>query len=299
MTGLIMNRYAGYLTVDFCHGNSGDQVDMRFKVYGDTLATTECDESFNIVGQEVEVRQDMTLHCWTTSAASHFFLSMVRWLEAVLCEVHECAFVWEGEGPDGELRWFNGRDGGGRLELKWSGGRSTEPFDHHVALDRRQMIQALYEGFRGFVESDRYDPMSYEDLRYGHVWDLVVAEGKHALVHLVVHCERELAYGVLHAVGDFAHDTDRGPKRQTTLDHFQTLAQVVMARDSEWPEDMLEHKERLIPSSWNQWTPEQRMGHLQDVVSPMKGYGMFGENLRELRSSRIEAWLANPSSLLT
>jgi hypothetical protein len=154
---------------------------------------------------------------------------MVRWLEAVLCEVQECAFVWEGEGPDGELRWFNGREGGGHLELKWSGGRSTEPFDHQVALDRRQMIQALYEGVRGFVASDRYDPLSYESLTRGEAWKLVVADGPDALIRQIAACERFWAYALICTVGHFAHDTDRGPKRQATVCEFLVLTKAVLS----------------------------------------------------------------------
>ena len=147
MAGQIFERLAGYLVEHFNHRNSIGWVNIRFNVHGATLVTSSCDDEFDIVDRSIAVEPNATLHAWTSSGASHFFKSMVCWLEAVLCQVEECAFTWEGESPVGELRWFNGREEGGQLVLKWSGCRSTEPFEHQVALNKRQMVRALYEGF--------------------------------------------------------------------------------------------------------------------------------------------------------
>lgn len=134
--------------------------------------------------------------------------------------------------------------------------------------------------------------MSYEDLRHGQVWDLVVVEGSPAFVEEVAQKDRKSAFALLATVGHFAIDVDRGPKRQASLHDFQLMAQRHIAKPFEMTELAMDYMEQLTPLSWNQWTVDQRIQHLQGVVGQMKGYGMFGENLRELRSKRIEDWLA-------
>jgi hypothetical protein len=89
------------------------------------------------------------------------------WREAVVCGVRECAFDWDGEDPEGELRWcYKGSDSG-FLRLDWSGTNTSPAAARCVQMNRTQMVRSFYESFRNFVESDRYDPLDYERLDAG------------------------------------------------------------------------------------------------------------------------------------
>lgn len=299
MTGLIFSYFAGYLRVDFRHMHSRGDIEIIFQIHGDTTATMTRDAEFSTSEQMVHVEPDVVLRCWTSDTTSQFFRNMVSWLEAVICDVAECAFFWEGEGPDGELRWYRGHEGAGRLKLRWTGRRDSLPFDHEVTLESSQMVQALYQSFRRFVESDRYDPIAYESLLYGEVCDLIAVEGRKALAQEIAHLDRFGAYSLIVGVEEFAYDrdTDSGSKRFASMEELVRLAEIFKDSVSSDDELRVSHMEQLLPEFWNGWSIEQRQRHVEDEIFFLRGYGGFGEKLREMRSPKLEAWLLKQATI--
>ena len=90
------------------------------------------------------------------------FPKFIAWLEAMALGCDECGFRWDGEGPNGWLRWLYGM-----LEIEWSGRSRYPAFCHRIEADRRQVVGAFYQAFRGFVNSSEYRPESYESMSQG------------------------------------------------------------------------------------------------------------------------------------
>jgi hypothetical protein len=101
------------------------------------------------------------------------FIRFIRWLEAVAIGVQECAFGWDAEGRGyGNLKWQENYGGQGLrvglLTVDW------EPIEHRIALDRVQVVGEFYRKFRSFVESENYEPFSYEDMKVAEAVELIL-----------------------------------------------------------------------------------------------------------------------------
>lgn len=292
MAGRFFDYFVGYLRVEFRNGPWCGDAEIIFHLSGDTIVTTPCDDNFEKGEPEVNVAEDKTLRCWTSSTVSAFFYNMVHWLEAVACDVSECAFRWEGEGPDGELRWHRGGTDG-LLELSWTG-TSREPnssFEHRIRLDKAQMVRAFYKSFCEFVESDRYEPLGYENVTCGDCADLVIeGDGRTTLAEVITHRDNRFARALMNVILDFAHlrsyDHD-AEKAQTISAFLQQAEDRLKAPDNpDWT---------WFGAEWNVWEAEQRQRYLQETVYPGSAGIGYGERLRELRSPLIEHWLATQS----
>lgn len=292
MAGLLFDYFDGYLRVDFRNGRWSGDIEIIFYVSGDTTATTPCDDDFKKGEPEIAVAEDVLLRCWTSSSMSCFFRSMVSWLEAVTCNVHECAFSWDGEGPEGELRWFGGIRESGTLKMVWTGRHDSGAFEHHVRLNKGQMVRALYQSFRDFVESNRYDPIRYERLLYGEVIDLVLNDGREALAREVAARDRLDAYALIQTIMNFAYEYEKGFPRRSSLAEFMRMTESYWEGRSSDEESVKEQTNHLFDAAWNNWTIEQRRYHVEKELYSFESYGEFGENLRQLRSPLVESWLA-------
>lgn len=297
MAGMFYDYFDGYLRVMFRNGPWSGDIEILFQVSGDTVATTPCDDDFAKGETQIAVAEDVILRCWTSSSMSTFFLSMLSWLEAVTCNVQECAFSWDGEGPEGELRWFGSPNNSGRLRLVWSGRHDSPSFEHEVRLEKSQMVQSLYQSFREFVESDRYDPISYEELRYGELFDLVLIEGREALTKEIALRDRRNAHALIQTIRWFAYEyKNRIPRcaKLAELIHMSKIHWADISIDSNKFDEQLED---LLDKAWDDWTVEQRRCHMDNELYLLGGCGGFGESLLELRSTLVESWLTSHAQL--
>jgi hypothetical protein len=93
MAGTFFEYFDGYLRVVYSCAGSGD-IFIDFSLFGDAVAATPCDDKFEKGEPELHNQKDVAVRTWTSSAVSCFFADLVRWLEAVVCGVRECAFGW-------------------------------------------------------------------------------------------------------------------------------------------------------------------------------------------------------------
>lgn len=293
MAGMFFDYFDGYLRVTFQNGPWIGDIEILFQVSGDTVATTPCDDAFEKGKQQIAVAEDVVLRCWTSSSVSTFFLSMLSWLEAVICNVQECAFSWDGEGPDGVLRWFGGPSDSGRLRLVWTGRRDSPAFEHEVSLGKSQMVRTLYESFREFVESDRYDPINYERLLYGEVFDLMLIGGRDSLVKELAVRDRPDAYALFCTIMGVAYRFKSGSPRRSDLAEFIQMSKIFWKGKSINADIVDEQISDLLGKAWNDWTVDQRSRFVEDKLFLVRGIAVFGESLRVLRSPLVESWLTS------
>jgi len=295
MAGTCFEYFDGYLRVDFSRVWHGD-IYIDFHLHGDAIASIPCDDDFVKGKPELAVADDVTVRAWTSPTVSSFFTQLVRWLEAITCGVSECAFRWEGEGPDGEMRWLHGWDGSGHLMLSWTGNdqHGSPAFEYRVRLNEAQMVRMLYESFRSYVESDRFDRLEYERLEAGEVFALVLEGGDlDALAEAFVQRDRASAYRLLHAVLDLAGDSKSGYPRRASLSDFIDRAATIDADslgiDATKFEEWVGH---WFDVQWYVWDSAQRYRHVIDIVY-RGGTGLaYGERVYALRSTLVEDWLA-------
>lgn len=293
MAGMFFDYFDGYLRVTFGNGPWPGDIEIFFHISGDTVATTPCDDDFEKGDPQIDVAEDVVLRCWTSSSMSSFFLSMVNWLEAVTCNVDECAFSWDGEGPEGELRWFGGTSDSGTLSLTWGGRHDSPAFEHKVRLKKIQMVQTLYRSFREFVESDRYDPISYEKLLYGEVFDLVLIEGCETLAKEIVVRDRLDAHALIQTILDFAYEYKNGFPRRASLAEFIQMSKIFWENGSIDADVIDEQIDMQIGKAWNESTIDLRSRFVEDELYLVSAFSGFGESIRKLRSPLVESWLTS------
>jgi hypothetical protein len=283
MAGTFFEHFDGYVRVAYSRASRGD-ISIDFSLFGDTVATTPCGDTFEKGEPVLTGQKDVTIRTWTSASVCCFFAELVYWLEAVVCAVQECAFEWDGEGTYGELRWLrNGRDSG-LFMLDWSGTSSSPPAAQRVRVNRTQMVRALYESFRHFVESDRYDPLDYERLDAGETFALVMDDADLGeLADYTATLPRRHAGALIGEMLDVAFDRDAGYPRRASLAEFtQRAPRRQDDRD----------QRRWLTDDWDMWGSAERQRYFaEEVCTCDTGIG-FGEKLRELRSPMIEQWLA-------
>lgn len=285
MAGTFYEYFDGYIRVSFAMAGYGD-IYIDFALHGDAIATTPCDENFVKGTPDISLKNDATVRTWTSASMSYFFRDMFCWLESIVCGVQECAYEWDGEGPMGELRWFNRFDGSGRLKLSWSGNRNSPNAEHELRVSKVQLVRAFYESFRHFVESDRYDPLDYERLDAGEVFVLVLEDGDlDALADHLATLERDAAESFIDAMLELAGDRNAGYPRRDSIAAFTERA---TGREIDGPEER-----RWVPVEWTSWDFAQRRHYVVERI--YKGGTLIGdgEKLRELRSPMVEKWLAD------
>ena len=295
MAGMFYDYFDGYLRVTFRNGPWRGDIEILLQVSGDTVATTPCDDDFEKGEPQIAVAEDVVLRCWTSASVSSFFLHMVSWLEAVTCDVAECAFFWDGEGPEGELRWFGGQRNSGTLSLVWSGRHDSPAIDHKVRLEKVQMVRTLYQSFREFVESDRYDPISYETLLYGEIFDLVVIEGRETLVKELAVRDRAEAYALIGTILELAYEFEKGFPRRAYIAEFLRMSKIYWEGRSIDADEIEAQIAYLLDKAWIDWTVDQRSRFVEDELFLFSGGGGFGESLRALHSPLLESWLKSHS----
>ena len=283
MAGTFLEYFAGYLRVAFSGAWRGElYMDLIF--HGDTIAATRCDDQFVKGDPDIHVHEDALTRTWISSTLCAF-PALIAWLEAVTCGVQECAFSWDGEGTDGEMRWRGSFDSG-LLEIVWTKG----DIKREVYLNKVQMVRAFYDSFREYVESDRYDPLQYESLDAGECCELVLEGGDlSALADALAERSRREALALLDAMLDLAYDEKAGYPRRASLEMF-----IDKANASRQDED---EEEKWFTKEWDTWSVERRR---RDVVEKVFTGGTsigHGSRLRELRSPRVEDWLAQQANL--
>lgn len=195
--------------------------------------------------------------CWVSSVFCPFS-SLIAWLEALTTGVESCGFTWDAEGPTGQLsmRW-------NVFTLDWACGSQVL----HATVDRRQVVNAFYGAFRGFVESSRYKPLRYERVRIGEAY--VLRGGR-------TFTEEELIAQLL------------------ILDWMAVDARL----ESIWPTPVPLGSDDGIPpwapKEWDAWGPDRRLAYLREWFDQL-GDGADGQPIRQMRSSMVEQWLGKAS----
>lgn len=290
MAGTAFSYVEGYIRVTFRPAVHGD-IDIDLRIYADGVTQTQVGDQWDKVGVETSLSDDLHVIAATSPTTSAFFKSLLAWLEAVICGVYECSFIWEDEGPEGRLSWLNHHDNRGVLHLTWDGSRQdSTTVDRRVLLNRTQMVRAFYAGMRDMVTAPDYcrldnEPVSIRDC----VEHVLSAEDQAGLLDALATMARRDATTVLDGLLNFAYNKECGSNRQSTLAVFTNL---VAHSDAE----MKSVDESVIgcwfAPEWEQWSISDRRRHLEGTVYGFGAWFSPGEAVSTMRSERIEAWLS-------
>ena len=298
------------ISARFRHARRFDRIVLRTRMTGIVASKTGREDSFctwNSI-KHCRPRQDFSV---VMDSVFCPFPDFIRFLEAITMQVQECAFDWEAEGPSGRMQWRRrklNRDG--VLTISWHSEFSDREhdFSYELLLDTRHTVRMLYTAFRRFVESPEYDPIRYEKLTIGEAIELVLSD---ATLDDVARClasmNRLNGARFLDSL-DFVHwrrNIESDQHRVTgTLDSF-----LLMAQDGELhglPENPSQQdpfrggllgKPSWLDSAWDDWDYEKRMNYLTGKLFQWEKSCWYGGRLRQLRSPRIEEWLASEPSV--
>ena len=289
MNGTLFTYTEGYLRVEFRPLSYGDyEIDLHFNADG--VVRTPCDDDFVMGQPKIQFASDLHVVAETSSTTSSFFKDMLAWLEAILCDVQECAFTWEAEGPEGSLRWFNHFDNRGRLHLTWGGTRKRPgTVDRSFLLGREQTVRAFYEALRSLASSKTYDRLEHEPVTIAECVECILdEEDQLAFPAALATRDRKEADALIDALLNHAFDKHLGFPRRAPLSHFLASAGNILCCE---PKDRTAVVERIEPD-WDTWSPERRHRHVLNSIYASDAWFSCGERLIDLRSQRIEDWLA-------
>jgi len=290
MGGVFFDYTPGRIDARFRHAAMSGMIVLRIRMSEAFMTTTQSDENWKL-GESVNHYQravDESMFIWATFCP---FRDYIRFLEAVALQVQECAFEWDAEGPEGRLEWRRRFiDDTGFLTLKWDGSfrGHSHKFSHRMMLNTRQMVRMLYSAFRRFVESSEYQPMRYEKMKIEETFSSVIKDATlDDLVKVVVDCSAQraesLIYAIRGAVSDCVHD---GARASYPLQYYieKSVAPVDLDDFNSW-----------IDKQWDSWDQVRRASYLRETLFPWSDLVYWvGANLRGMRSTLIEEWLASP-----
>lgn len=290
MAGTIFTYHEGYLRVRFRPTHYGDFL-IDLQVSADGVSETVVDDAWDKREVSTRLNDDLQVTMGTSPTVSHFFGDMVRWLEAMIVGVQECAFRWEDEGPEGRLQWVNRWDGRGILHLTWDGSREQPtPVDRRFLLVREQVVRAFYEALRAMTASAAYDRLDHEPVTVGECLDMILgAVDRERFASVLAAMDMKKATLLVDALLAHAYDSQLGHPRVTSLGRMLEQAESAAPQ-----EDALDgaSASRWVSDAWDQLPAEGRMAEIGSLYG-YQPWVAVGERLTELRSDRIEAWLTN------
>jgi hypothetical protein len=267
----------GQLAVRFAHG-ACDDIDIHLRLGGQARDITEVDYDCEPVAPTVRIQEPSIEYKLHFTSVYCPFTAFVQFLEAITTGVEECAFSWEGEGPHGTMRWHG--HGSGSFTVHWHD--SVDPFRATTTLDRREVVAAFYRGFRSFVNSADYDPLRYERLDWGDLGELALqGESRSDVANAAANLTRNHAWNLLwllHAAASSKKKT--GVRTTNPLSFYLELAYLTSGQHNE------------LDLRWQEWGRRARQSNVEKFLQYSSHEGADGVNLRQLRSLRIEEWLA-------
>ena len=293
MAGTIFAYHEGYLRVRFRPADHGDFL-IDLHISADAVSNTAVDDGWNKGRVSTHLGNDLQVTMATSPTECRFFGDMVRWLEAMITGVQECAFRWENEGPEGRLHWRNHWDGRGILHLTWDGGREqAAAIDRRFLLDRTQVVGAFYDALHEMTASATYDRLAHEPVAVGECLDLIMDTGdRDRFAGFLAAKDRDRATRLLDALLAHAYDAQLGNPRVMPLGRMAEeiegtgvhAALLSAATSSQWLSD-----------GWDDLPEAERLAEIESLCGAQAWYAV-GERLTGLRSEPIEAWLGREAT---
>lgn len=284
MAGTYFDYQPGSIEAKFSHDIDFDFINLDVRLVGDTTMMTYCDEQGKFANPILHKKKTVGFSVYFSSVFCPF-QDFIRFLEAITVEVQECGFDWDPEGPMGRMNWRRRFvNDTGFLTIEWQAHK--ERFSHRTMLNTRQAVKALYESFRSFVDSDEYDPLRYEEISNGEAFQLVLSDASlDELVNALIQLNFQSAHSAISRLRDTASErSSQGPMVAFPLDYFL---------QPDWSELPLSEWEPWISEKWETLNQTERADDLRAMLVWGK-LGWSGCNLRGLRSTLVEAWLAQP-----
>ena len=302
MAGTLFKYTPGKLEVRFEHDDGYDTINMYIKMYGEKITTTDCDDQFkkdDPVGHE-SLRLEFMVYMTSVWCP---FADYISFLEAITTQIRECSFSWDAEGPDCGIKWerkYRNKDG--FLTIEWYG---KEEFEYRMHLETKQVVGEFYQSFRSFVESERYDPLRYEELTMGEELRLGLG-GQYSLEEIADHFKTLDTVGARKLIDSIFERSfrrhgankpnDTWPESLDELSQPITFSKCLLLYwvDNQKNHDGIEPEKstRYIEDSWSDMHLEDRQAYLLDLFEGGIAGGWYGSNLRDLRSTMIENYLS-------
>jgi hypothetical protein len=286
MTKMKFDYLTGRIDVRFRHERH-DWLCMRIRASTDRITTTCLDNDYYPLATTTSPSRRVTVSVRLSSVYCPF-TDLIHWLEAVAIGVSSCSFRWDAEGAEGSMQWgFIRCEDTGRFTLDWS----RDDTELSISLSRDQMVRAIYQAFRRFVESSEYDPLRYESYRLGDRIPLRSPYTEEEVIGQVLPMNARSADRHLQRIlwGYVTNKRDRMLRKQ----FIATLSSNSVDPDT-WGEVVDDGLYYLAPE-WNHWPTEKRRKNLVWLLDGRQT-GPWGSPLRQLRSEIVERYLAWPAA---
>ena len=284
MAGTFFDYAPGRLEAQFSHDTEFDYINLDLKMSGETTTTTACDDRWQLARPVDHAAPAVEFQVYMSSVFCPF-RDFIRFLEAITIEVQDCGFEWDPEGPSAKMHWTRRHiNDTGFLTVEWHS--SEKQLSHRMMLNTRQTVRSLYDAFRSFVESPDYDPLRYEGVTNGESFSMIMSNANlDDLAIRLARLDSNQADAVIVRLREIIGDRSlKGPKARHPIELFfeSTETRVPLNEYDSW-----------ISAEWNLLDKDERISDLREMFG-WGSMGWTGANLREIRSSLIESWLALP-----
>jgi hypothetical protein len=289
MSIILFNYEAGNINAIFRQDHKSNYIILDIRMDGDITTTTGCPIEEDEFTKPVKYQKESVECAVYMSDTWCPFADFIRFLEAITLDVQECSMHWDAEGPEAEMRWERRHiNDTGFLTVDWSSDKNS--FNRRMMLNTKQTVKMLYTAFRSFVESKDYDPLCYEAINNGDSFALVISDASlDDLSERLVKLDANIVETTIQQLNDIAWGRCiKGTRLSYPIEYFFEGSEAI-ASSSE--------KALVIQPEWDSWNIEERKAHLHSVYDWRFSTNYFGDNLRQLRSTLIENWLALPEPL--
>jgi hypothetical protein len=290
MRGYVRYYYeAGNINAIFRQDHKSNYIILDIRMDGDITTTTGCHIEEDELTEAVKYQKESVecaLYMFDTCCP---FADFIRFLEAITLDVQECSIHWDAEGPEAEMRWERRHiNDTGFLTVDWSSDKNS--FNHRMMLNTKQTVKMLYTAFRSFVESKDYDPLCYEAINNGDSYALVISDASlDDLSERLVKLDANIVETTIQQLNAVSWERCiKGTLLSYPIEYFFGGSDAIVSSSE---------KALVIQPEWDSWNIEQRRANLNSIYDWRFSMNYWGDNLRQLRSTLIEKWLALPEPL--
>lgn len=215
------------------------------------------------------------------------------WLEAISIGVQQTSFKYDNEGN--HIKYDLERVCWDKEVLTISKAYGNRETFIKANIDRKQMVEAFYNGLLTFAGSDKYIPIDWEVVNLKELLCTVLTLNEDALLELLINFNRNQLGEVLSRADSIFFISNPEPAEK--IKAWNSFLQYTIDMVTRDPNAFKNVKTPIywnIPDDYDVWSTDKKREFVIECIKE-KIEGFDGMKIDDFRSPIIEEYLANPS----